>query len=251
MKIGITERGDAGINLAWKNKLVCVDGAILITKNITDQFIEAVITAYDKNKHLIVHCTCTGLGHTIIEPNVPNYKTQLQQLNKLIERGFPKTNCVLRIDPIFPTPKGLNKVKDVMDKATELNLLPCMRVRISVLDEYRHVKERFRTAGFEPLYDGFTAPAEMMNAVVQTLTPFDTVFECCAEPMLTKLNPDKFITTGCVSKTDLNIMGIPLDPNIYLNPQNRNGCACLSCKTELLTERKQCPHKCLYCFWKN
>lgn len=42
MKIGITEYGDAGVDLRWENKLGSLDGAILITKNLTDTFISKV-----------------------------------------------------------------------------------------------------------------------------------------------------------------------------------------------------------------
>ena len=34
MKIGITERGDAGLDLSWKEKIHEMDVSILITKNI-------------------------------------------------------------------------------------------------------------------------------------------------------------------------------------------------------------------------
>ena len=43
MKIGITERGDAGLNFDWRDKLPSVDGAVLITKCLNDDFIEAVL----------------------------------------------------------------------------------------------------------------------------------------------------------------------------------------------------------------
>ena len=49
MKIGITERGDASIDYQWKGKLPSVDGAILITKNLTDQFIDTVIKYTGEN----------------------------------------------------------------------------------------------------------------------------------------------------------------------------------------------------------
>lgn len=48
---------------------------------------------------IVVHCTCTGWGHTRMEPNVPDYKQQLSQMKKLIESGFPASRMVLRIDP--------------------------------------------------------------------------------------------------------------------------------------------------------
>lgn len=34
-KIGITEAGDAGLDLSWVNKLDTVDGAVVITKCIS------------------------------------------------------------------------------------------------------------------------------------------------------------------------------------------------------------------------
>lgn len=39
MRIGITERGDASIDYSWVDKVSNIDGAILITKNLTDKFI--------------------------------------------------------------------------------------------------------------------------------------------------------------------------------------------------------------------
>lgn len=37
-KIGITEAGDAGIDLSWVDKLGAVDGAIVITKCVSVDF---------------------------------------------------------------------------------------------------------------------------------------------------------------------------------------------------------------------
>ena len=45
MKVEITERGDAGIDLSWKSKLNNVDGAVLITKNITNEFKNTVMSS--------------------------------------------------------------------------------------------------------------------------------------------------------------------------------------------------------------
>lgn len=59
MKIGITEAGDPSINYEWINKVNNVDGIILITKNITDKFIEEILKVKDKT---ILHCSCTGYG---------------------------------------------------------------------------------------------------------------------------------------------------------------------------------------------
>lgn len=251
MKIGVTERGDASLDFAWYDKLNTVSGAILITKSITDDFIEKVLSAYNNGHKLIVHATCTGWGQSVVEPNVPLYQTQLSQLQKLIQKGFPMEQCVLRIDPIFPTKNGLKRVCEVLDMAFNMELLPKMRVRISVLDEYPHVKQRFRELGFAPIYgSSFYAPKYMMDDVCETLSRYDIQFHTCAEPYLNR--PDGlFVHSGCVSEIDLHILGLEPDPNMKTNMQNRNGCLCLSCKTELLDHKHPCKHQCKYCYWKS
>ena len=47
-RIGVTEAGDAGIDLTWEDMLEQVDGAILITKNINKHFCDAVMRHKDK-----------------------------------------------------------------------------------------------------------------------------------------------------------------------------------------------------------
>lgn len=261
IRIGITERGDAGIDLSWYDKIKngACEGAILITKNITDEFIKNVLDLYNTNHKIIVHCSCTGWGKTVLEPNVPEYKTQLNKLKELIDKGFPIKNCVLRIDPIFPTKSGLQRVCDVLSYATELNLIPTIRIRVSIYDEYKHVKERLKEHGIAPMYgDSFYAQQKMMNDAIDVLTKVheeyankfkeNVRFETCAEPFLK--NPNVFKQTGCVSGSDLDIFGLKTDTNLT-NLQNRHGCMCLGCKKELLTNKKQCPHKCLYCYWRD
>lgn len=241
MKIGITERGDAGIDLSWQYRLNTINGAILITKKITDDFIKAVINAHTTGYKLIVHCTCTGWGGSAFEPNVWDYKKQLTQLKKLINAGFPATNCVLRIDPIFPTENGLKRIKEMLDwYMTEIYpSIQLTRYRISVYDEYKHVKERLKTNGFQPCYDGFYANWEQMKAVGTLLSQYPFQFETCAEDMLARQFTSTFIQQGCISYEDLKIMNITTQDIFDTNGQNRTGCHCLTCKTELLQNKKK------------
>lgn len=51
-KIGITEAGDAGVDLSWVDKMGSVDGAVLITKCISPNFVDAAMKFKDK---IIVH----------------------------------------------------------------------------------------------------------------------------------------------------------------------------------------------------
>ena len=63
IRIGITERGDGGLDyVTWERNLPSVDGAIIITKNLTHQgFRDAMLRNKDK---LILHATITGYGQT-------------------------------------------------------------------------------------------------------------------------------------------------------------------------------------------
>lgn len=253
MKIGITERGDAGITNEWQDNLSRVDGAILITKNITKMFHDFVLIQKDKYP-LIIHATITGWGGSIVEPNVPNYKQELQALCSLIQEGFPIKNCVLRIDPIIPNEAGLKAVTNVLNAYLSISELKGIRIRISLLDEYKHVKERINKIGYSSFYSNyrFQPTQQEINKVITILEPYyiehQIKFETCAE---NKLIHPMFIHQGCVSNKDIEIMGLSTQEKLYINPQQRNGCLCLSCKTELLNYKHPCKHKCLYCYWKN
>lgn len=274
MKIGITEAGDASIDYSWVEKLKTMDMAILITKNITDKFIEEILKVKDK---VVLHATCTGYGGTVIEPNVPVYTKQLDAVKKLISLGFPKKQIVVRIDPIIPTAKGCKKVEDIVKYIAG----DIKRFRISVIDNYNHVKERFRTAKLPVLFNGnFQASVEDFQRVDRLLhdlkLQYDVSFESCAEVMLKETKQ-----IGCVSVQDVQMFGLVIDENTLKN--NRKNCLCIAGKTELLRHKPYgfcnkfkipdipnascgignnckecehhtfygCPNACLYCYWKS
>ena len=140
LKIGITEAGDPAFDYSWVEKMNDMDMGILITKNITDKFIEEIL----KFKHKVVlHATCTGYGGTVLEKNVPDYKWQLEQVKKLISMGFPREQIVIRVDPVIPTYKGFGNLMKVVSYIHN----DVKRFRVSVLDNYKHVQERFKKNG--------------------------------------------------------------------------------------------------------
>lgn len=251
MQIGITEYGDAGIDFRWENRTNNLDGMILITKNLNAVFQKKVLKKL-KELPIIIHCTCTGWGNTVMEPNVPDYFTQLNWLADFIKMGFPPENIVLRIDPIFPTARGLKRALCMIEYFKSLNL-PVSRFRMSIVDEYPHVRQRYIERGFTPIYNGNFQPSwSQRQLVAEKLATTGLQFATCAEDALAKNYPETFYIKGCISNDDLQIMGIEPDISLFENPQRRTGCHCLSCKTELLNNpRKKCPHDCLYCFWKN
>ena len=251
-KIGITEAGDAGIDLSGVDKLNTVDGAIVISKRFTPEFISAVLSNKDK---LIVHATVTGYGGNVLEPFVPVVAEEKKNIDGLVAAGFPKEKIVIRVDPIIPTQKGLERAERVMLLFLEAGY---RRYRVSVLDNYPHVKNRFTRVGLPVLYDGNFYPSsedfqkvDQMLARVKSvaksdyrLTQSEFSIECCAEPSI-----QEAAHTGCISAYDLALLG--LDPaEADDKGHQRRDCLCYSGKTELLTHKHRCPNGCLYCYWK-
>lgn len=230
IKIGITERNDAGLDFSWYNKRKNYDGLILITKKLSDKFIEMV-----SNCNSIVHATITGLGGSEYESNVPDLDYSYYYFNELCE-CIDSERVVLRIDPIIPTKEGVEKALNVYYRFYTENDNKT-RVRISFMDNYPHVKQRFIKAGLTPLAYNFHAPLELRKEILKL---FPNV-EVCGEPGIKSI--------GCVSEKDLEILGVEMPKNVVKGFQ-RTECSCLSVKKEIFTERKQCPNKCLYCYWK-
>jgi hypothetical protein len=234
--IGITERGDAGLNFYWEKEygLQNCDGVILITKHLSAHFIERA-----KKYNSIVHATITGWGGTSMEPGVPSFTDSMAQFGEAV-RVLGRERVVLRIDPIVPTPDGMARAMTVYDFLTGAPTTPNpkygTRVRISFMDNYPHVKARFQAAGREPLKYNFHAPlADRME-----MANFFPGAEICGEPGME--------CTGCVSERDLRTLGI--EPPESLGGFQREACKCLAVKRELLKHRGQCESRCLYCYWK-
>lgn len=244
MIFGVTEKGDPSIDYAWVKKMEIVDGAILITKNLTDKFIEEILKV--KNK-VILHVSCTGYGGTVVEPNLPSYTKQLDNVKKLISLGFPKNQIVVRIDPIIPTKKGIEKVEDIVSYIKD----DIQRFRVSVIDLYPHVEQRFKDKGLPIPFEGFQATDEQFqlldNKLKELSKKYNVSFESCAEKYLFSTKK-----IGCVSESDFKLLGLELDTDEL--KQQRPTCLCCATKTELL-EHKQvdhygCGYKCLYCYWR-
>lgn len=135
-KIGTTEHGDAGLDLSWVSRLGRMDGAIVITKQVSPRFRDAVLANSNK---LVVHATTTGYGGTVLEPNVPPLDEQLNAVVALVQAGFPKEKVVIRVDPA----EGV--IKAFMDAGFS-------RFRVSIIDMYPHVRERFKQVGLPLIY---------------------------------------------------------------------------------------------------
>lgn len=243
--IGVTERGDPSLDDSWERKLTQVDGAIIITKNINPRVRDMVLA--HKNK-CILHASITGWGGTTIEPKLPPWQESMSRLQDLIERGFPRDHVVVRVDPIIPTVRGIDLAHTIIDMA---NAIGFQRIRVSVLDGYSHVQERFQNASVEwPYGDHMQANHDEMRHVDDMIRKAKLdhpglVIEACAEPRLKHARH-----CGCVSEYDLNILGLEFE-EIDAAGYQRPTCMCYSGKRELLTNISQCPYGCLYCYWQD
>lgn len=234
VKIGVTERGDAGLDFSWMNKAKDYDGCILVTKHLSHLFIEQA------NKvNCIVHATITGLGGSIYEPKVPTLIMSKMYFDLLVKTLGPQ-RVVLRIDPIIPDENIVTKAINVYEQI-HIKGGKRTRVRISFMDNYPHVKERFIKAGLKPLDYYFHAPIELRKKIASYFPDA----EICGEPDMECI--------GCVSEKDLKILNIdapPLKGYDRVKAVQRPECKCLMYKTEILKTKGQCDHSCIYCYYR-
>jgi hypothetical protein len=229
--VGITERGDAALDLAWEGWVGDGLPAILISKNPGAL---AGRLAHLPRRNVVVHATITGLGGSSLEPNVPPAEAALHGYAALVSALGPD-RVVLRVDPVIPNTAGTVVALGVIRHAQRL--APETRVRVSFLDLYPHVHQRLALANVElPGGDwtGLHAPLEHRRHAWDVLgRP-----EVCGEP--------GFDCAGCLSERDCQVLGV--EP-VGLKGAQRAACRCFAQKVELLHHREPCPHGCLYCYW--
>lgn len=240
-RIGVTESGEIAYNLDAFDRLY--KGNIIITKRLTDKLIEKLID--NKNK-IILHLTCTGMGSTRIEPFVPTPQKTLEKLHKLLDGGFPTSHIVLRIDPIVPTRKGMETAMGVLRLFKDVGI---HRVRISFLDNYKHVRERFKEVGVE-LYNGeFHAPLKERR---KCLTEIKYCAEECGYESVEACGEPGIDSIPCLSQKDIDILGLTDEILLEGSAEQRKNCNCPANKTSLFKGKpERCLHKCLYCYWRD
>lgn len=229
LKIGVTERGDGGLDQSWREKLERVSGAIIITKA------PHLLLMQGLPDQVMVHCTITGWGGTVVEPNVAPADKTIKAYQALVDR-YGGERVVLRIDPIILT---MNNQMEGLERAKSVFAERLGRVRISFLDIYPHVRARFAAASLTLNFvQDFHYPLQLRKKAAESFPDA----EVCAEP--------GFKCTGCVSERDLRAMGIEGQFNPDHRGWQRQLCMCAAGKVELLNRREPCPNGCRYCYWK-
>jgi DNA repair photolyase len=245
-KFGITERGDAGLDLSWADRIHAVECAIIISKAANDEFTDLLLEHQDK---IIYHATCTGFGGTKFEPNVPSIDEKFDHIRKLIWNGFPAKQIVVRIDPLFPmqwrkeidSMLNINYLYNIKDILARTESLGIERVRYSYLDFYPHVNKRFKEIDFN-----FTPwTVDIKNEIrLNEINP-NLKYESCGEYLA-----PPWEKVGCISNEDLRILN-RTDLKFTGHSKQRIECKCPGNKLELLNHKTRCDHKCVYCYWKD
>ena len=242
--VGITETSDPCFHLDIFDRLYMAN--IIITKHLTDALINKLII--HKNS-CILHVTVTGFGGSKIEPFVPTVEQTVKKMGKLIDDGFPVKQIVLRIDPIMPTAKGVDTAINVLKAFSEFGI---ERVRISFIDMYQHVKERFEENNVKlPFRNSFHAGDSIRQFAFKQMQEeaiglgYSHVYTC-GEP--------GFEETPCISQLDIDILGLTETITLEGNKKQRSNCSCPANKRQLISweeSKKKCGHECLYCYMKN
>ena len=255
--VGFTEAGDPAQQQNWANSAIerKLGGVVCITKNPLACW-DDLARLRKANIPVILHATVTGWGGTQMEPGAPHPAAAITAAAALAKAGLVRS-VILRIDPIIPTPEGCDRAVWVARLGWRLGL---KQVRFSLLHLYAHRRQEVLAALSEEskahllqAYGKKTRPsAKYAEAVARRLDPLAKAgvsFSACATE---EIKRDYIKHCGCIDTDDLTILGIEANEikKLERNKQGRKGCACLALKNELLNTKKQCAHKCAYCYWK-
>lgn len=229
---------------------------LLITKNLPG--CSKILTAADSMSiPYQIHCTITGLGGTKFEPQVPKPELMVESCLDFFSKHMIDLKAVtLRIDPILDEALGLQLGEAMlsMKAFSEAEVKDC---RISIIDYYPHVRDRFTRYGLKLKYpNNFQSPEarqeELIGYFYQQANRFGMRLHLCAEqiPRYKYLRKVGDIDTeGCASAASWERLGIEdLKP---ATKKQRADCTCDLSKQDLLTGlSKGCPDGCVYCYWR-
>jgi len=253
-KVGITNFGEPGEDFSWVNHLNAVKFAVVVSKSANREFEDILLDNRDK---IIYHAVCTGLNGTILEKDVPSVKEKFEHLNRLANFGFPISQMVLRIDPLFPAQwikmidktmeiDYIQKLSSILQMAEQIGI---RRVRYSYLNVYDFVlADLWKIShdftiqpGWKPLYSQ-EIQLDKINGNFE--------FEACAEYFVPPHHQ-----VPCISDKDLKALKIDLTHALTfkgISKASDPACRCPMNKLELFTRGDfKCAYDCIYCYWKS
>ena len=235
-EIGVIERLEPSFDFSWVKNLKDIN--IISSKNLTDSLIDILLN--NKSK-IIYHHNVTGFGGTSIEPGIYSIEESKKQVNKLINRGFSLDQIVLRIHPIIPTQKGLDKFEEVLESYKDTYI---KRVRLGFLVTWDRDKsnEHFTKMLKE---EKFNCKVQEINEslvlnIIRNRTDYE--YETC-------IDTGSFMpyALSCASGKDIRVLKLAISIN-----SSKGVLRCPDNRVELLTLDKHnpCPGRCAYCFYR-
>ena len=143
----------------WKPKTINM--MYLITKQINNNVVDLLRQPIPR----FLAVSITGLGGTIIEPNVPKYEETFDRLEKLIDSGFDVNDLVIRIDPLYPginTPDVNKKLLvDIIERTYKLGV---KQIYTSIFDIYKNTPQSMLDELDMSVYDNGFAVDNVLHA---------------------------------------------------------------------------------------
>lgn len=230
-----------------KKRDVCL---LLITKNLPG-CLKILGTADTLHIPTQIHCTITGLGDTLIEPHIPAPNIMVEESIKVIEKYRINPEAItVRIDPLIPEllDKQISLIPYILDAFANTGVRDC---RVSIVDYYPHVRERFDKLGIKHPY-GFQVDKPTKDLLIGKMAyltvQLNMRLHLCAESLPN--NPEINIDTeGCASSKSWQRVGI--DNLRPATRKQRKECTCDLKKEDLLAGlEKGCKPGCAYCYWR-
>lgn len=223
-------------------------GLLLITKNISGS-IPIWKRAQELNIPTVTHVTITGLGGSILEPLVPNWREAIKALstfaaivkdkNTQASSWESKSHVVLRVDPLIPHITNFQHIRELVKAAHEVGIT---RVRTSVIDFYPFVRDKFEANNlrhpttFQPPFK-----YDLLMELAKICTGFSMTLESCAEDV----DIAGLEKVGCADREEWRKLGL----NLFRGYPKRQECFCNVTKHDLLSHEPYCGYNCLYCYW--
>lgn len=120
---------------SWTKKLTEVN--VIVTKNLTEEFVDFCVTNKDK---IFLHIVINGMGKSMLEPNIPSVREMFIYTSGLIQKGFPQKQILIIVNPILSNDNGIKSLELLLRAFTEFKLLRLRYIKFQLLT-YKNVDD--------------------------------------------------------------------------------------------------------------
>lgn len=216
---------------------------VLWTKNPANLLEHTTLRESCRQYHLFLYLTMTGMGATMLEPNVPRWQEMAALLEPLVEYLGTPERIRIRFDPIvhlrMPDGDTMCNLAEFEPVAIEACKHGIHDVSISWMAAYKKVVTRLKKRGIEEIpvspdewqkeFDWLTEKASKYSTRLHgCCVPGMPVSRCIDGELLARLHPDNLPCSTAKAKGQRKACGCTESYDIgWYNP---------------------CPHGCLYCY---